>query len=60
MQWFHVEDAGEKHVVLILAKNVQDACHVYTRDFPPDLFAKAASAAEISAWLENPRPWSID
>jgi hypothetical protein len=60
MKWFRVEDAGEKRVVLVEAESVQDACQVYLRDFPPDLYSKEASADEIATWLRDPWPWSID
>lgn len=59
MRWFHVEDAGEKRVVLVEAESAADACHVYLRDYPPDLFSKAASPEEIARWLQDPWPWSI-
>ena len=59
MAWFRVEDATEKQVVLVEAEDVRDACRTYIQDYPPDLYAKAATAEEIASWRKDPWPWKI-
>ena len=57
MKWFRIEDATEERIVLVQAENAQDACAVYMKDYPPDLYAKEATRTEIAAWLKDPWPW---
>lgn len=59
MTWFRVEDVAENKVVLVEATTVQEACATYLKDFPPDLFARAANPAEITRWLQDPWPWPL-
>lgn len=60
MKWFRVEDPAEKQVVLILAEDARAACKVYIDNYPPDIYAKPATEAEITNWLADPTPWHIE
>ena len=58
-KWFRVEDVAENRVVLVEAEDVRDACVVYLRDYPPDLYSKEATTEEIATWIKDPWPWQI-
>ena len=60
VQWFLIEDHTDHKAVLVQATSVQEACEVYMRDFPPDLWARPATPDEINAWLKDPWPWPCD
>ena len=60
MKWFRVEDPAEHQAALIRAEDARNACKVYIDIYPPDIFATPATQREITRWLTEPTPWTIE